>query len=106
MNVFCRAAAIMTALATVSFHAPAQTLAPADAEAKPRTSLLNEIVMDYLRTDPEAPPGYNDILVKAESYINQRLSKANEPFRYDAKSGSSATENSRQTSGPCSRSRL
>ena len=64
---------------------PAQTLAPADAEAKRRTSLLNEIVMDYLRTDPEAPPGYDDILVKAESYINQRLSKANEPFRYDAK---------------------
>jgi hypothetical protein len=85
MNVFWRAAAIMTALATVSFHAPAQTLAPADAEAKRRTSLLNEIVMDYLRTDPEAPPGYNDILVKAESYINQRLSKANEAFRYDAK---------------------
>jgi hypothetical protein len=41
--------------------------------------------MDYLRTDPEAPPGYNNILVKAESYINRRLSKANEPFRYDAK---------------------
>jgi hypothetical protein len=41
--------------------------------------------MDYLRTDPEAPPGYNDILVKAESYINQRLSRANELFRYDAK---------------------
>jgi hypothetical protein len=84
MNVFGRAAAIIAALATVSSHAPAQT-APADAEAKRRTSLLNEIVMDYLRTDPEAPPGYNDILIKAESYINQRLSKANEPFRYDAK---------------------
>lgn len=63
---------------------PAQTLAPADAEAKRRTS-LNEIVMDYLRTDPEAPAGYNAILIKAESYINQRLSKANEAFRYDAK---------------------
>ena len=37
--------------------------------------------MDYLRTDPKAPP----ILVKAESYINQCLSRANEPFRYDAK---------------------
>ena len=85
MNVFGRAAAIIAALATVSSHAPAQTLAPADAEAKRRTSLLNEIVMDYLRTDSEAPPGYNDILIKAESYINQRLSKANEPFQYDAK---------------------
>jgi hypothetical protein len=85
MNVFGRAAAIMAALATMSSHAPAQILAPADAEAKRRTSLLNEIVMDYLRTDPEAPPGHNDILIKAESYINQRLSKASEPFRYDAK---------------------
>ena len=85
MNVFGRAAAIMAALATVCSHVPAQTLAPADAEDKRRTSLLNEIVMDYLRTDPEAPPGYNDILIKAESYFNQRLSKANEPFRYDAK---------------------
>jgi hypothetical protein len=36
---------------------PAQTLAPADAEAKRRTSLLNEIVMDYLWTDPEASAG-------------------------------------------------
>jgi len=85
MNVFGRAAVIIAALATVSFHAAAQTLAPADAEAKRRASLLNEIVMDYLRTDPEAPSGYNDILIKAESYINQRLNKANEPFRYDAK---------------------
>ena len=41
--------------------------------------------MDYLRTEPEAPPGYNDILIKAESCINQRLSRANQPFRYDAK---------------------
>jgi hypothetical protein len=56
MNVFGRAAAIIAAFATVSSHAPAQTLAPADAEAKRRTSLLNEIVMDYLRTDSEAPP--------------------------------------------------
>ena len=57
MNVFGRAAAIIAALATVSFHAPAQTLAPADAETKRRTSLLHEIVMDYLRTDPEASAG-------------------------------------------------
>jgi len=34
---------------------------------------------------PRPPPGYNAILIKAESYINQRLSKANEAFRHDAK---------------------
>jgi hypothetical protein len=55
-----------------------------DAEMKRRSALLNDIVADYLRTDPNAPPGYNDILIKAEAYINQRLDKANEPFRYDA----------------------
>ena len=55
------------------------------AEMKRRNALLNDIVADYLRTDPSAPPGYNDILIKAEAYINQRLDKANEPFRYDAR---------------------
>ncbi|MBI5322256.1 hypothetical protein [Bradyrhizobium sp.] len=56
-----------------------------DVETKRRNALLNDIVADYLRTDPNAPPGYNDILIKAEAYINQRLDKANEPFRYDAR---------------------
>ena len=56
-----------------------------DAETKRRTAVLNDIVADYVRTDPNAPPGYNDILIKAEAYINQRLDKANEPFRYDAR---------------------
>lgn len=56
-----------------------------DAELKRRNALLNDIVADYLRTDPDAPPSYNDILIKAEGYINQRLDKANESFRYDAR---------------------
>ena len=87
MTVSRRAAAIMATMAAVSFQTSAQPLAPAatDAEARRRAMLLNEIVMDYLRTDPAAPPGYDDILAKAESYINRRLGMANEPFLYDAR---------------------
>jgi hypothetical protein len=86
MKIFSRAGVMMAALAAVTLQSPAQPLAPAtDAEAKRRATLLNEIVMDYLRSDPQAPPGYNDILVKAETYINRRLGEVNEPFRYDAK---------------------
>jgi len=86
MKIFSRAGLMVAALAAVTFQSLAQPLAPAtDAEAKRRAALLNEIVMDYLRTDPQAPPGYNDILVKAETYINRRLGEVNEPFRYDAK---------------------
>jgi hypothetical protein len=87
MKIFTRAGVMVAALAAVTFQSPAQPLAPAttDAEVKRRATLLNEIVMDYLRTDPLAPPGYNDILVKAETYINRRLGEVNEPFRYDAK---------------------
>ncbi len=81
-------AALVSAIAIVAIASGelrAQAATPPDAELKRRNSLLNDIVADYLRTDPNAPPGYNDILIKAEPYINQRLDKANEPFRYDAK---------------------
>lgn len=56
------------------------------AEAARRKSILNGLIMDYIQSHPDAPVGYHDILIAAEPYINERLDKLHEPFRFDARS--------------------
>lgn len=54
------------------------------AEAARRKSILNDLIMDYIQSHPDAPVGWSKILIAAEPYINARLDKLNEPFRFDA----------------------
>lgn len=55
------------------------------AEAARRKSVLNGLIMDYIQSHPDAPVGWSRILLAAEPYINTRLDRLNEPFRFDAR---------------------
>ena len=53
-------------------------------EAARRKSVLNDLIADYIQSHPDAPVGWSKVLIAAEPYINERLDKRNESFRFDA----------------------
>jgi hypothetical protein len=53
-------------------------------EAARRKSVLNSLIAEYIQSHPDAPVGWSKVLIAAEPYINERLDKMHETFRFDA----------------------
>jgi hypothetical protein len=59
-----------------------------NAEAVRRSSLINELLMEYVMSHDGIQPTLDGRYEQAEGYINERLAAKSEPFRFDAKTRS------------------